>query len=204
MRRLFALALVAAGLTAAPTPAAVIMSFQEVGGGVTATATGTLNTTGLSVLPGTSSGAGVLPSNNFVLLQNPSAVNILSNIYTIVNTNPPFGSGGFTLASTGGGGPFGFSNSSGLLNVFAPRNYVSGSPLFGTMTFDGATFASLGLTPGTYTYAFNSGANADTITLRIGPAQTADPVPEPATLAVFAGLAAVGGLVARRRRTAHS
>jgi PEP-CTERM motif len=66
--------------------------------------------------------------------------------------------------------------------------YVSGSPLSETSTYLGATFASLGVTPGQYVYTWGSGDHADSFTINIG----ASPVPEPSTWAMmligFAGL----------------
>jgi hypothetical protein len=71
-----------------------------------------------------------------------------------------------------------------------PSGYVSGTSLSDTSTYDGATFASLGVTPGVYKWTWGSGTNADSFKLDIVA------VPEPSTwimmLAGFAGL----GLVA--------
>jgi hypothetical protein len=51
-------------------------------------------------------------------------------------------------------------------------------------TWDGATFSSLGLTPGSYEWTWGSGATADTFTLDIEA-----PAPEPASLTLLgAGL----------------
>jgi hypothetical protein len=64
--------------------------------------------------------------------------------------------------------------------------------------YAGATFASLGVTPGTYVWAWGSAATADSLTLQIGPAA----VPEPVSLSLLA--VGVAGLAVRhwRRRTA--
>jgi hypothetical protein len=56
-----------------------------------------------------------------------------------------------------------------------------------TSTFSAKTFASLGISPGTYTWSWGSGGSADSLTLVI--------VPEPASIGlVLAGLAGLGAL----------
>ena len=71
--------------------------------------------------------------------------------------------------------------------MFVPTGYVSGASLgTSTDTWSGATFASLGVAPGTYTWTWGTGADADSFTLQIGAAA----VPEPASLTLTAlGLA---------------
>jgi hypothetical protein len=59
------------------------------------------------------------------------------------------------------------------------------------MTFAGQSFASLGVTPGTYTYTWGSGSNANSAVLQIGSAATAAPAPPTLTLV---GLASLLGL----------
>ena len=79
-----------------------------------------------------------------------------------------------------------------------PSGYVSGANLSETAAYNGATFASLHLTPGTYTWSWGTGANADSFTLQIGPLAV---VPEPASLALLVmGLAGLG-MMRRTRRT---
>jgi hypothetical protein len=76
-----------------------------------------------------------------------------------------------------------------------PSGYVSGADLgTSTATWTGASFASLGLAPGSYVSAWG----ADSFTVNV------NPIPEPATWALMLlGLGAIGSVVRGRRRTAH-
>ena len=75
--------------------------------------------------------------------------------------------------------------------LIVPGKFASGDPLSETSTYLNATFASLGITPGTYVWNWGSGAHADTFTIQIGAA-----VPEASTWAMllmgFAGLGYAG------------
>ena len=108
---------------------------------------------------------------------------------------------GLTGPSSFGSGPSGTANSGSgdLVGVIAgdpavfelavPVGYLSGNPLSDTSIYVNATFASLGVTPGTYEWTWGSGANQN-FTLQIGPAAA---VPEPPSLLLLAG--ALVGLV---------
>jgi hypothetical protein len=75
-----------------------------------------------------------------------------------------------------------------------PRGYVSENPLTDSATYDGATFASLGVTPGTYVWTWGTGAD-QSFTLEIGT------TPLPAALPLFAGgLGALGLFGWRKKR----
>ena len=79
-----------------------------------------------------------------------------------------------------------------------PVGYISDTALSDTATFVNATFASLGVTPGTYVWTWGSAANptANSFTLVIG-------TPLPAALPLFAtGLGALGLLGWRRKLNA--
>ncbi len=76
-----------------------------------------------------------------------------------------------------------------------PTGYVSGAALSDSATWNNATISSLGLTPGTYTWAWGNGATADSFVIDV----EAPRVPEPASLALLA--TAVLGLRTARRLT---
>jgi len=59
--------------------------------------------------------------------------------------------------------------------VCIPAGYVSNAPLSTTSTWNGRTFASMGLVPGAYVWTWGSGGTADSFTLQIG--APAAPVP---------------------------
>jgi hypothetical protein len=73
--------------------------------------------------------------------------------------------------------------------IFVPQGYASGSPLSDSATYNNQTFASLGVTPGTYEWTWGTGPNQN-FTLEIG---AVSPVPEPPIGPV---LLAAGGLLA--------
>jgi hypothetical protein len=83
---------------------------------------------------------------------------------------------GFTGPTSFGGGQ-GRSASSGDLvainnitvvgRILLPSGYVSGSMLLDSATWDNQTFNTLGVTVGTYTWTWGSGAHADSFTLDI-------------------------------------
>ena len=104
-----------------------------------------------------------------------------------------FGPGGFAFPSSGSGPQTLIQiNSLGV-----PLNYVSRSPLdISQSTYINSTFASLGITPGDYTWSWGSAPDQSF---------TIDAVPLPATLPLFAsGLGALGLLGRRRKRRAKA
>lgn len=83
--------------------------------------------------------------------------------------------------------------------LFVPQSYVSSTALANSSTWDNASFASLGVTPGTYVWTWGTGADQN-FTLDIGNAAN---VPEPAALGIFGfGVLLIGAFVGLRRRTA--
>ena len=52
-------------------------------------------------------------------------------------------------------------------SLYVPSGYDSNTNISGTATYDNTTIASAGLTPGTYTWSWGSGANASTLVMTI-------------------------------------
>lgn len=80
--------------------------------------------------------------------------------------------------------------------LFVPRGYVSGTELGVSRNITSGTFASRGLTVGTYVWRLGQSPDADTFTLNI-----VGGVPEPSTWAMLILGAGMSGAAIRRRRT---
>ena len=76
-----------------------------------------------------------------------------------------FGSGAVMFANIFSGDRVAIDNFSFYIHV--PTGYVSGTALLSSSTYNNATFASLGVTPGTYVWSWGTGANQN-FTLQIG------------------------------------
>jgi hypothetical protein len=173
-------------LAAASSQAAYTITFQQEGSTVVATGSGSINTGGLTFLKTSNI---FVPKGDVAPYYGTAQVGVGStyDIYSAPLTPQMFGIGNGDTTLTGSGDLVEVDPSDGLILV--PAGYVSGSPLSGSSTFIGDSFASLPLIPGTYVESFGSGPTADTFTVIVAP--------EPASLGILgmAGLALV-----RRRR----
>jgi hypothetical protein len=94
-------------------------------------------------------------------------------------------------------GAFGSGDFVGIIGlddkILLPKGYVSGTSLLDAAEWQFQSFASLDITPGTYTWTWGTGSTADSLTVTTD----ANVVPEPASLSLllFGGLA----LLHRRR-----
>jgi hypothetical protein len=129
---------------------------QPLGFDVVATGKGTIDLTDLffdfPVM--TFSPAEINPSNATIGGGSTGTVNV--DFYSgIIGPPPSFGGGGLIGASSSSGDVVTLFGD-GFGELFVPAGYMSGHALSNTSTFDNATFASLGVTPGVYVYNWGS------------------------------------------------
>ncbi len=178
-------------------PAGLVINFQEAGADVVATLSGAF-----AALPTPDSNANAHLGNRFLgdfsyfdsTDQAPAGSSTIVNLndYDFVSSFPAFGTSGtlFSATSTSGLNTSVFINPARLA---LPTTYTSGTSFTGTLTWAGQSFASLSLIDGSYVGTL---ANADTVTINIGPA----PVPEPGTWAAAALLAGGAAFMRWRKR----
>ena len=176
---------------AAPANAAYVINFAESGGAVIATGSGSLNVSALTVHTSNNLPNYMTPLGNIFLSGNSGPL----TMYRTVNAAPFFGTGATVFPTTSVGNRVGIMSNQ---FVIVPQNYVSGSDLgTTTTTFANASFASLGLTLGSYVWTWGSGGNADSLTINIPGAVS--PVPEPASWGLMIlGLGLAGAAMRRR------
>lgn len=177
---LIAVAIAAVFLAISSVQAEIDITADQIGSNVVVTLAGTFNTSsGVLFAPhATTIGISqVYPSYPLIAYGN----NSILDAFTHPNFTGPsnYGPGSFTSANSSVLVTNGFYFD--LNQIDLPTAYVSGSPLSETMTFNSATFASLGMTPDTYTWTWSNNGNSDSLVLQIGA-----PVPEPSTYVMLA------------------
>jgi hypothetical protein len=176
-------------LLCVPPAQAYTVTLKQVGSNVVAHGSGAINLTGLTFISSGEDNPGIVPFLG-VISTGPFASNI--DVYRGFTGPTDFGSGAGALPNTASGDFVGISGVGP--DLFVPLNYISGAALSDSMTFNNATFASLGVTPGTYVWTWGDGAN-QRFTLRIGA------VPDGGSTVSLLGCALLG-LAALRRRLA--
>ena len=150
---------------------AYLVTLEQVGSNVVATGSGAVNLTGLTKASTPFGGPSAIAANlGFILTGAPSGG--ISDGYFGFTGPTSFGSGDVFLPNTGSGDLVGINGFLGFL--FVPVGYVSGAALSDSMTFNNATFASLGVTPGTYVWTWGTGQANQNFTLQIGGAAIPD------------------------------
>jgi hypothetical protein len=202
-KKLLSLTLLAVAVTSlfSGQPAqAYTVTLQQVGANVVATGSGAINLTGLTFASG---GFSVTES------MGPSIANLVVadgtglSRYTGFSGPSSFGPGITNINdssdsgdSVGIIGPAGFFPGPG---IFLPAGYVSGTALSDSSTYNSATFASLGVTPGTYVWSWGTGLPNQNFTLQIGSLGVPPPVPDGGSTVSLLGFALLGLRALRRR-----
>jgi hypothetical protein len=193
-----------ASICALPLPAGVVtINFTETGGNVVVTLSGSLTDANAWTPYGpTGSASAVSPSSGKVVFGG------LGNGYTAATANlgnwtVGFGTGSEMLPSSSSGSVFGILPAANALLV--PSGYIFSSVnptnLSSTMTFTGKTFATLGITPGTYEAIYG----VDKIQLTFGAgggSSVPDAGPGPALALLLGGLGLRQWHSSRRSRAA--
>jgi len=168
------------------------ITMEQMGSNVVANGSGAINLTGLTPAgPAAIGGGGIEASAGQIITGSPGS----ATAYTGLNGPTSFGSGGLFNASTSSGDLFGRFPTQFGGPLLVPLLYTSGDPLTNSMTFDNATFASLGVTPGTYKWTWGTGIPNQNFTLIIGGAG----VPDGGSTVSLLGFALLG-LAALRRK----
>ena len=149
-----------------PAQAGYIVTLKQVGSDVVATGSGAVDLTGLTLRVSGTLAPGVITANIGIIQIGGSLDNPFIDQYTGITGPTSFGSGGTFEANTNSGDFVGIFGRTG--NIDVPQGYVSGTALSDSMTFNNATFASLGVTPGTYVWTWGTGLPNQNFTLIIG------------------------------------
>lgn len=193
--RMVGLSLLFVGFSAFAQAGSVSVSFQESGGDVVASFSGSVDfSDAVASFPFTDGPFAVMtPSEgSFASL---TGANYGAWAFNPENAIVPFGTGSLVSATSQTGDDFGLFAAGNFPAFILPPSYTSGDAFSGTMTFSGQTFSSLGLTAGTYGWA-TTGASPNTVTITI-------PVPEPSIcMMALAGLACGGYTTYRRCKRA--
>lgn len=200
LKRLLPLGLAASAAAAMLVPAAAnatpyVVTLRQQGGNVVATGSGEFDLTGLELY---SAGGYTFTFPAWIYPSEGGGIGLGSTTERIDSYNggsgpANFGMGGGT-AGSGSGDPV----AGGFGSIDVPTGYSSGTQLSDNATWANASFASLGVTPGTYVWTWGTGAD-QSYTLDIADAPVG--VPEPASLGMFGlGVLLLGAFVERRRR----
>ena len=160
--------LLAALICGRPAKAELVMSLQQVGPDVVATANGTVNLSDLTFFSAAnSSQPTIMPIvGELTVGFAPVGLGANNDLYTGISGPASFGTGDFFEGRvTGTGNLVGLNDAATIL---VPLGYISGDPLSGTVTFSSTTLNNLGVIPDVYRWTWGTGANADSLVLFAG------------------------------------
>jgi hypothetical protein len=168
-----------------------IFDIAQDGNNVVATGSGTIDLTGLAHSITDNEQATLFTSQGVIFVGDPGSV----DFYYSVSGPSSFGDNGSSIgASTSSGNLVGALGLAGVIAV--PAGYNSGSVLSDSATWDDATLAGFGLTPGeSFEYTWDGGQNSVTVNVVS--------VPEPSQYGGAVLLAALAFVGWRRLRPAH-
>ena len=173
---------------------AFTITMEQMGSNVVANGSGAINLTGLSFIEEGSLGPFINPHVAFIVTGQTGS----GSTYDGFTGPTTFGNGVITLPNTSSGDLVGISNSSTPFPfLLVPQGYLSNTALSNSMTFNNATFASLGVTPGTYVWSWGTGVNQN-FTLQIGSVGVPGVPDGGSTVSLFG--CALLGLAALRRK----
>lgn len=194
--------LIAAVCSASPLRAGIVINMVESGPDVVATLSGSINTLTGATPYTTNNPTGMLsgfrasgPVMLFAFATQSGFPLINMNYYAFTNIPTNFGtSSDLKLASSSTASANMLFRNMASEALYIDPNYVLGTPVTGALTWNNQSFASLGVTQGSYLWSWGG----DSMTLNIGAAPAA--VPEPGTWAAAALLVGAAGYARLRKR----
>ncbi len=144
------------------------VTVTQTGSGVEFNGTGSIDLTDLSTIGGIPAYGGGVDAENAAFAVGPTGApsptayqfyGSVSGPSTFAVESP---AGGFTTATTGSGDFIGLSGPNVLI---IPNGYASKTVFSNTVFFNGLTLGNLDLTPGTFTWTWGSGENADSMSI---------------------------------------
>jgi hypothetical protein len=166
-----------------PAQAGYTVTLRQVGPDVVATGSGSIDLTGLTFFRSTSLNPAINPLFQYsgFISTGPTSSRVDSYSYPAPRIGG-FGPAPTTAANSGSGNMVGIAGNLDDLGIFqgfllsVPKGYVSGTALSDSATYIGKTFATLGVTPGTYVWTWGPGANQN-FTLDVVAVAVSEPPP---------------------------
>jgi hypothetical protein len=160
-----------------------------------ATGSGAIDLTGLTFQLNFLNAPPQIQANFSLMITGPGGAS--QSQYTGFAGPTNFGSGDLIFADTGSGDGVGIVGSGSNTFLLVPQGYASGSALSSSATWNNATLASLGVTPGIYVWIWGEGADQN-FDLEIGSLGVPG-VPDGGSTVSLLGCALLG-LAALRRK----